>query len=173
MFQKDKNICFYVKRYALNLINREILSIFNLKDLWLKGSHLSTEKILNFFFSTLNQLHFDQAPFICLILRTCTSNKTKVLLGGLIDLIDNKIPNIRNEMVWYYKKLDQFLMLSKRQNFWQNFFFIAVVALCLIYYAQNKKLNILQAIIKYAIFVHNILKRAIEIFYQIGLLILY
>lgn len=56
---KDKDICLYVKQYALHLIKREMSSIVHLKDLRLKSSHLSPKKIFNFFFSTLDQLLLD------------------------------------------------------------------------------------------------------------------
>lgn len=173
LLRKDKDVCSYVKRYALDLINREMSSIVHLKDLRLKSSHLSLEKILNFSFSTLDQLHFDQAPFIRSILRTCTSSSTEVLSGDLTDLIDDETPDIRDEMVLYRENLDQFPLLGKRQNSWQNHSLIAVVALCLLCYAQSEKSNIFQATAGHAAFAHNIPKRAVETFHQMGLLVSY
>lgn len=85
----------------LDFINREMSFIVHLKDLQLKSSYLSSEKIFNLSFSILDQFYFNQAFFICSILRIYISSNTKVFLENLANLADNKTFNIRNKIVLY------------------------------------------------------------------------
>ena len=66
-----------------------MLSIIYLKNLWLKSSQLSPEKIFDFLFSTLDQVYLKQAAFICSILKTYISSSTKVLTIDATDLAND------------------------------------------------------------------------------------
>ena len=85
----------------------------------------------------------------------------------------NVTHNIYNEIVLYWENLDQFPLLNKQQNSRKNRSLIVIVALCLLCYAQSEKWNIFQAVTGHAAFIHNIPKRAVETFHQMGLLVLY
>ena len=148
-------------------------SLVHSKNLRLKSSQLSPEKILDFSFSILDQVHLEQASFIHSILRTCTSSSTKVLTADMTDLADDVTPDIRDKMVLYQENLNQFPLLNERQNSRRNCSLIAIVALYLLCYAQSKKLNIFQAVTGHAAFAYNIPKHAVETFHQIDLLVLY
>lgn len=50
---------------------------------------------------------------------------------------------------------------------------MVIIALCLLCYTQSKKLNIFQTVLGHVVFAHNILKYAVETFYQTSWLILY
>ncbi len=64
-------------------------------------------------------------------------------------------------------------MLCDRQNSRRNRLLVAVVALCLLSYACSKQSNVFQTIVGHAAFAHNIPKRAIETFHQMGLTVSY
>ena len=64
-------------------------SLVYLKNLRLKSSQLSPERIFDFSFSTLDQVHLEQALFICSILKTCTSSSTEVLTADATDLAND------------------------------------------------------------------------------------
>ena len=170
---KDKDVCLYIKQFARVLVKREMSSLVHSKNLCLKSSELSPEKILDFSFSTLDQVHLEQAPFIHSILRTCISSSTEVLTADMINLADDVTPDIRDKMVFYRENLDQFPLLNKRQNSWKNRSLIAIVALCLLCYAQSEKSNIFQAVTGHTAFAYNIPKYEVEMFYQMGLLVSY
>ena len=106
-------MCLYVKQFACILVKREILSLVHSKNLHLKSSQLSLERILDFSFSILDQVHLEQASFIRSILRICTSNSTKVLTIDANILADDIILNIRDDMVLYRENLDQFPLLNE------------------------------------------------------------
>ena len=106
-------------------------------------------------------------------MRTYTSSSTEVRTADATDLADDVTPDIRDEMVLYRENLDQFLLLNEQQNSRRNRSLIAIVALCLLCYARSEKSNIFQAVTGHAAFAHNIPKRAVETFHQMGLLVSY
>lgn len=134
LFLKNKKIYLYITKFIFDHVNRKMSSIIYSKDLWLKNSHLSLEKSLNFFFFILDQLYFDQALFICSMLRTCTSSSTKKFLGYSTNLAHDKTSNNQNKIVLYWENLNQFFLLNEPENFWQNCYLIVFIALCLMYY---------------------------------------
>ena len=166
-------MCLYVKQFVRVFVKREMSSLVHSKNLRLKSSQLSPERILDFSFSTLDQIYLEQAPFIRSILRTCISSSTKVLTTDATNLADNVTPDINDEMVLYRENLDQFPLLNEQQNSRRNRSLIAIVALCLLCYARSEKSNIFQAVTGHAAFAHNIPKRAVETFHQMGLLVSY
>ncbi len=132
---------------------------------------MSPDKIVNFSLSHIDSLHRDQAPFIRSILRACTSDTIEIFPGTPAD--SKETPNICDEMASYQGNLDSFRLLCDRQNSRRNRSLVAVVTLCLLSYARSEQSNVFQTIVGYAAFAHNIPKRAIKTFYQMGLTVSY
>lgn len=101
LFWKDKNVYLYVKQFVRVFVKKEMSFLVHSKNLRLKSSQFSLEKILDFFFSILDQVYLKQALFICSILRTCTSSSIKLLTANATDLADDVTPDIHDEMVLY------------------------------------------------------------------------
>ncbi len=76
-------------------------------------------------------------------------------------------------MALYQENLDDFPLLSDWQNSCHNSSLVAVVALYLLSYARSKQSNVFQTVIRYATFAHNIPKRVVGTFYQMGLAVSY
>lgn len=107
----------------------------------LKSSHLSLDKVLNFFFSYIDSIYHKQIPFIRLILRACSFDIIKIL--SATPAASEETHNICNKMPLYQRNLDDFLLLSDQQNSCCNRFLGAVIALYLLSYAYSEQLNVL------------------------------
>ena len=106
LLQKDKDVYLYIKQFARIFVKKEMSFIVHSKNLCLKSSQLSPEKILDFSFSILDQVNLEQVPFICSILKTCTSSNIEILTIDTTNLADNITSDICDKIVFYRENLD-------------------------------------------------------------------
>ena len=55
----------------------------------------------------------------------------------------------------------------------QNKALIAIISFCIIAYARNKYVNLLQMVTGYFLFAHNVSKRGVEVYHKMGLVVSY
>lgn len=104
-------------------------------------------------------------------MRAYTSNTVEILSATPAD--SEETPNICDKMASYQGNLDGFSLLSDWQNSCCNCSLVAVVALCLLSYTHSEQSNILQMVLGHVAFAHNIPKRTVETFHQMGLIVFY
>lgn len=69
--------------------------------------------------------------------------------------------------------MEQFHLLKERANSNQNQALIPVICFSILCYACNKHSNIMQRVTGQFVFAHNLSKRFVKAFHQIGLMMLY
>ncbi len=93
-----------------------------------------------------------------------------------MDSSDSVIPDpdvIDNDGFALHDNMRNPVLLENRTNRQRNRPLIAVIALAMLSYARSKRSNLVQRVNTQFTFANNVLKQFVELFHQLGLMILY
>lgn len=157
----------YIGTVTQNIAKREILKLTLNVALRLPSRAMDPSRIESFNMVTIDKEHQRDAPFLRSLLRVIVNSSSAVISKDFDDS-DRELPKLANNMHG-----DFFLLLEEKTPYRCNRATVAVAVMCMLCYACNERSNLFQAVNGHLSFAHNVPKRYIEIFHQLGIIVLY
>lgn len=131
----------------------------------MRASDVNPQQFKLFLFETIDKEHWPNAFFTQMLLRAC--------FNSYIGIFDNPNIDFTEDLLQIRDNMKQFRLLGEKTNSTCNGAPIPVIYLLMLCYACNKRSNMMQRVVGQFVFAHNISKRFVKAFHQMGLMVSY
>lgn len=157
----------YIGTITQNIANQKILKLTSNIALRLPSRAMDLSQIESFNMVAIDKEYQWDASFFWSLLCVIVNSSSAVISEDSNDS-EKKLPKLADNIHG-----DFFLLLEEKTFYRCNKATVALAVICMLCYACNEHSNLLQAVNGHLLFVHNISKRYIKIFHQLGIIALY
>ena len=165
MLIKDPQFISYITYSARELVQAEIKNVTSNNQLRLSVEEMNPWRLRKFSLIAIDRVHKQEAPFTRFFLQACINSHDHIINDLNLDLTDDNL--------FFYNNMVNPPEFKEQNASKRNRTLISFVSLTLLCCGRNKRFNMFQKVISHYAFFGNILKRSIESFLQMGIIVLY